>query len=368
MKKVIVDENLIKTLNDFSLNLDSIIQKGKKVFLSNLANISQGGSAEDVTSIIHKDNIVLAQRAAQAIGLDIAGVDFISKDISKSWFKNGGAVIEVNAQPGFRPHWLASPEKDVIFEIVKESFDELDSNLLITLFIGKSAPLTAAMTREIWRANNKNVGLSTSQGVWVNDDLIYEADSDKYKSVRTLFGERNLDVCLAEVDLRTINEYGYPCASFDAISISHGQISSIKNCNQETKEIYEDGLIRSKAIFIFVEDFIKMKKLNFDFDESKVILLNIGRGNRYQIGHELNGGKTVKLEFVNGEAWVEFSEGATNKLLSKITKINLTNKIDDIKDQAFARALLMSVSIAWASSIDQTVISNAVSNCVKMKA
>lgn len=367
MKKVLVDDALIELLNISSLTLDSVIEKDKKIFLSNLANISQGGSAEDVTSIIHPDNIVLAQRAAEAIGLDIAGVDFISKDISKSWLDIGGAIIEVNAQPGFRPHWLGSPDRDIIFEILKESFDEYRSLPKIAFYIGQNVPLIAAMTREIFMQNNDKVGLSSSHGVWVDHDVICRSNPNKFKSAIALLEEKKLDVCLSEIDLRTINDYGFPCGNFDVFVIQYGQVSFIKNCNEETKEIYEDAFKRANEVIMFVEDYIKIKKLRIAIDETKVILLNVGRGNIHQIQHEQNGGKTAMLDFVSGEAWIEFSAGNTAKLLSRMTKINLTNHFVDSKDEIFSKSMLTSAALAWTSNIDQDVIIRAISNCAKMK-
>ena len=66
--------------------------------------IATGGTATDVTDVIHPDNIEMAQRAIQAIGLDVGGVDFLTADITQSYKKHGGAICEVNAAPGFRMH------------------------------------------------------------------------------------------------------------------------------------------------------------------------------------------------------------------------------------------------------------------------
>jgi cyanophycin synthetase len=74
------------------------------VYLRSTANLSTGGTATDVTDIIHPDNAEMAVRAIQAIGLDVGGVDFLTADITQSYKKHGGAICEVNAAPGFRMH------------------------------------------------------------------------------------------------------------------------------------------------------------------------------------------------------------------------------------------------------------------------
>ncbi|MBY0238604.1 MAG: hypothetical protein K2X55_04750 [Burkholderiaceae bacterium] len=86
-------------------------ETGRVVTLRRTANISTGGLAFDVSADVHPDNRLVAERAAALLGLDIAGIDFLCPDISRSWRDVGGAVCEVNAQPGFRVHWLADPDR-----------------------------------------------------------------------------------------------------------------------------------------------------------------------------------------------------------------------------------------------------------------
>jgi cyanophycin synthetase len=71
------------------------------VFLRATGNLSTGGTSIDVTDIVHPDNIEMAVRAARAIGLDVAGSDFLSTAISESYSATRGAICEVNAAPAF---------------------------------------------------------------------------------------------------------------------------------------------------------------------------------------------------------------------------------------------------------------------------
>ena len=82
----------------------SVPPEGEVIYLRSTGNLSTGGTAVDVTDVIHPDNREMAQRAAKAIGLDVAGVDFLTEDISRSYREIGGAICEVNAAPGFRMH------------------------------------------------------------------------------------------------------------------------------------------------------------------------------------------------------------------------------------------------------------------------
>ncbi|MCE9595658.1 MAG: acetate--CoA ligase family protein, partial [Planctomycetes bacterium] len=98
------DQQAERLLAEKGLNRNSIPAPGDKVFLRSTGNLSTGGTAIDVTDIVHPDNVEMAVRAAKAIGLDVAGIDFISPDIAQSFNANRGAICEINAAPGFRMH------------------------------------------------------------------------------------------------------------------------------------------------------------------------------------------------------------------------------------------------------------------------
>jgi cyanophycin synthetase len=99
-----LDAQAQKMLAGANLKADSIPAAGQVVFLRSTANLSTGGTATDVTDVIHPDNREMAERAVRAIGLDVGGVDFLSKDITESYRAIGGGICEVNAAPGFRMH------------------------------------------------------------------------------------------------------------------------------------------------------------------------------------------------------------------------------------------------------------------------
>ena len=83
---------------------DSVIPSGERLILKDTANLSTGGTAEDVTDIVHPANVSMAERISKIIDLDICGIDIMSSDISQPLSETGGAVLEVNAGPGFRMH------------------------------------------------------------------------------------------------------------------------------------------------------------------------------------------------------------------------------------------------------------------------
>ena len=99
-----IDAQAEMMLKRQELAADSVPEAGRKVYLRSTANLSTGGTATDVTDVIHPDNRDMAVRAVKAIGLDVGGVDFLSKDITLSYKEIGGGICELNAAPGFRMH------------------------------------------------------------------------------------------------------------------------------------------------------------------------------------------------------------------------------------------------------------------------
>lgn len=99
VKGFAIDDILLRTINKAGLTLDSILGHGIRGFLRPNESTEWGGIDDDVTSLIHPDNIDLALRCARLFGLDVAGIDFITDDIAQSWKECGGIINEVNFCP-----------------------------------------------------------------------------------------------------------------------------------------------------------------------------------------------------------------------------------------------------------------------------
>src|SRR5206468_1148071 len=119
-----IDDQARRLLAQAGYGLETVLPKGEVFHLRSTANISTGGTAIDRTGQMHYDNLEIARRAARVIGLDIAGIDIISPDITKSLRETGGGIVEVNAGPGFRMHLqpsegasrnVAAPVVDMLF-------------------------------------------------------------------------------------------------------------------------------------------------------------------------------------------------------------------------------------------------------------
>lgn len=152
---------------------DTVLSAGRVVHVKATANISTGGSAIDVMDIIHRDNVRAAERAAKAIGMRTAGVDFISPDISKSWSDVGGGICEVNSAVGVRPHLLATPQLDVHGLLLRDVYPDGDDGRIPTVILtGTEATTTSSILAKILSRAGHVVGCATSEGVTIDDELI----------------------------------------------------------------------------------------------------------------------------------------------------------------------------------------------------
>ena len=115
LTKIKIDECVIKTLTKQKLKLDSVVEKDQIVWLRENANLSTGGIAIDCTEKVHPENQRIAEIAAKTIGLDIAGIDMITPDISRTITSTHGAIVEVNAAPGIRMHLYPASGKECGF-------------------------------------------------------------------------------------------------------------------------------------------------------------------------------------------------------------------------------------------------------------
>jgi cyanophycin synthetase len=178
MNYIVLDDDVRRVLASQGLVLTSVPPSGSVVRLRLTANISTGATAVDVTEKIHPDNSRLAIRAAQAIGLTVAGIDFITPDIARSWRDVGGAICEVNASVGLRPHWIADSSRDVVGPILESIFTPDDDGRIPTALItgsnGKTT--TARMLDHILREEGHVVGTATTDGVTIDGETVAEGD------------------------------------------------------------------------------------------------------------------------------------------------------------------------------------------------
>ena len=202
MTRIRIDPLVEEYLSRSGLTSGSIPEPEQVVPLRATANLSTGGTAVDRTNEIHPDNAEIARRAAMIVGLDVAGVDFVCPDISRSVRETGGGVIEVNAAPGLRMHIEPSEgaPRDVARPIVEMLFPRGSRSrvpiLAITGTNGKST--VGRMVKHILRYTGCTVGLTSTTGVYINDILTHQGDATGPRSARMVLRDPTVEVAVLE--------------------------------------------------------------------------------------------------------------------------------------------------------------------------
>ncbi len=202
LTRIDVDDCVQRFLEMSGLTIDSVPAAGQEVYLRPTANLSTGGTAIDRTDEIHPENALIARRAAQIVGLDIAGIDFVGPDIAQPVSKTGGGIIEVNAGPGFRMHLepfqgrarnVARPVLDMLFP---EGSTGRIPIFAITGTNGKST--TARMLNHILRHAQYHVGLTSTTGVYLDGQRVMTGDCSGPRSARVVLREPSVDAAVLE--------------------------------------------------------------------------------------------------------------------------------------------------------------------------
>ncbi|MBS1760642.1 MAG: cyanophycin synthetase [Bacteroidetes bacterium] len=202
LTQITIDQFTQKMLDDAGITLEYVPQKDERVLLKPTANLSTGGTSTDVTDEVHPANVFMFERIARIIGLDICGIDVMATDLRTPVSENGGAILEVNAAPGFRMHIepaeglprnVAEPVVDMLFP--KGSAGRIPI-IAITGTNGKTT--TTRLTAHIAKSAGKKVGYTTSDGVYIQNQLMMKGDCTGPISSQFVLKDPTVDFAVLE--------------------------------------------------------------------------------------------------------------------------------------------------------------------------
>lgn len=202
LTQITIDQFTQKMLDEKNYTLDTVPAKDELVFLKPTANLSTGGTSNDVTDEVHPANIFMCERIAKIIGLDICGIDIMASDLRTPVTENGGSILEVNAAPGFRMHIepsvglprnVAEPVVDMLFP--KGSTGRIPI-IAITGTNGKTT--TTRLTAHIAKSAGKKVGYTTSDGVYIQNQLMMKGDCTGPISSQFVLKDPTVDFAVLE--------------------------------------------------------------------------------------------------------------------------------------------------------------------------
>ncbi|MEP7109142.1 MAG: cyanophycin synthetase [Ferruginibacter sp.] len=324
-----LDEFSNQMLEGKRYTLATVPPKGELVLLKPTANLSTGGTSTDVTDEVHPANIFMCERIAQIIGLDICGIDIMAPDLRLPINENGGAVLEVNAAPGFRMHIepadglprnVAEPVIDMLFP--KGSAGRIPI-IAITGTNGKTT--TTRLTAHIARSAGYKVGYTTSDGVYIQNQMMMKGDCTGPVSSTFVLRDPTVDFAVLECARGGILKSGLAFQNCDIaiitnVSTDHiglGGIDSLEQMAKVKGVVAETVFPHGYAILNADDDLVYRIK---DDIQCKIGLFSMDENNPRIKAHCKNGGLATVYE--NG--YVSIMKGTWKMRVMKVADIPIT--------------------------------------------
>jgi cyanophycin synthetase len=330
LTKITTNELTINIITDAGYSLESVIALGERLILKDTANLSTGGTAEDITDIIHPANVSMAERISKIIDLDICGIDIMTTDISKPISETGGAVLEVNAGPGFRMHLaptsglprnVAAPVIDKLFPVKGDT-----GRIPIIATSGTNGKTTTTrLIAHIAKMTGYRVGYTTSDGVYIQNRLLMTGDCTGPASTEFVLRDPTVNFAVLECARGGLLRAGLGFKKCDVavvtnVSGDHLGLKGINTLDQLAKVkavVPETVLPDGYAILNADDDLVYEMRRNL---ECNVVLFSMDENNpRIKALQRLNG---ITAVYENG--WVTICRGEWKMRLMKAEHIPLT--------------------------------------------
>lgn len=300
-----LDDFSKKMLDEKGYTLDTIPQKGELVLLKPTANLSTGGTSTDVTDEVHPANVFMCERISKIIGLDICGIDIMAPDLRVPITENGGAVLEVNAAPGFRMHIdpaeglgrnVAEPVIDMLFPKGSEGRIPI---IAVTGTNGKTT--TTRLTAHIAKSAGYKVGYTTSDGVYIQNQLMMKGDCTGPISSTFVLRDPTVDFAVLECARGGILKAGLAFQNCEVAIVTNvaadhiglGGINSIEQMAKVKAVVPETVFPHGFAILNADDDLVYEMSKNL---QCKIGLFSMDENNPRIKEHCTNGGLATVYE------------------------------------------------------------------------
>src|SRR5438105_2968455 len=203
LTRIKIDGAAEELLKRQGFEVDAVPPQGTFVKLAATGNMSTGGISIDRTWEADHDNVEIAEEAARVVGLDVAGIDFLTPDICQPVRETGGAIVEVNAAPGFRMH--THPTEGDPQYVAKAVIDMLfphgtSARIPIIAITGSNGKTTTTrMIAHIIKGLGHKVGITTTHGIYIDSRLVQQRDASGPRSARMVLQNPRVDFAVFEV-------------------------------------------------------------------------------------------------------------------------------------------------------------------------
>ncbi|WP_313174908.1 cyanophycin synthetase [Massilia sp.] len=283
---------------------DSVLPAGVSVDLRGNANLSTGGTAEDVTDLLPEETRDICIRAARTIGLDVAGIDVICQDIAQPLREQKGGIIEVNAAPGIRMHQYPSrgTPRDAGAAIVEALFGQDDGRIPTVAVTGTNGKTTTSLLiAHTARLTGQRTGVTTTEGVYIDGQRIMEGDCTGYRSARALLTSPEVDFAVLETARGGILKRGLAYDKCDVsvvlnISSDHLGLDGVDTVEELAKVKAVVAQRASRAVVLNAEDDYCVAMAQDLAADVEVLYFALDADNPVLLRHLEAGGRGVYLE------------------------------------------------------------------------
>ncbi|MGJ9416348.1 cyanophycin synthetase [Massilia sp. CMS3.1] len=283
---------------------DSVPATGACVELRSNANLSTGGTAEDVTDSLPDITRALCVRAARKIGLDVAGIDIVCHDISIPLDEQGGAVIEVNAAPGIRMHQHPSKgeARDAGEAIVDGLMGQSNGRIPVVAVTGTNGKTTTAlMIGHTARVAGLGTGVTTTEGVFVNGKRLVKGDCTGYWSARTVLSAPDVDFAVLETARGGILKRGLAFDRCDVgvvlnVAGDHLGLDGVETIEDLAQVKAVVASSASKALVLNAEDALCVAMVRRARPDAEIIFFSMDAENPMLLQHLEDGGRGAYLQ------------------------------------------------------------------------
>lgn len=324
-----VDDMTMQILNEKNLTLDSVVPKDEVLYLKTTANLSTGGTATDVTDLVHPYNVFMAERIARIIGLDICGIDIMAPDLTTPLNENGGAVLEVNAGPGFRMHIapteglgrnVAEPVVDMLYPPGKSSRIPI---IAVSGTNGKTT--TTRLIAHMVKTMGYKVGFTTTDGIYIQNRMLERGDCTGPKSAEFVLRDPSVDFAVLECARGGILRAGLGFHNCDIGIVTNvaedhlglKDINSIEDMARVKAVVPESVLPNGYAILNADDDLVFNMAKGL---ECKICLFSLDALNPRILKHCEEGGLAAVVE----DGYVTICKGTWKIRVDKVVNIPLT--------------------------------------------
>jgi cyanophycin synthetase len=329
LTQITIDQFTQKMLEDVGYTLDTIPEKGERVILKPTANLSTGGTSSDVTEEVHPANIFMFERIARIIGLDICGIDVMATDLKTPVSENGGAILEVNAAPGFRMHIEPAEGigRNVAEPVVEMLFPRGSAGRIpivaITGTNGKTT--TTRLTAHIAKSAGKKVGYTTSDGIYIQNQLMMRGDCTGPVSSSFVLKDPTVDFAVLECARGGILKAGLAFQNCEVAIVTNvaadhiglGGINSVEQMAKVKAVVPETVFPHGYAVLNADDDLVYKMKDDLDCN---VALFSMDENNPRIREHSAEGG----LSSVYENGYISIMKGSWKIRVMQVKDIPMT--------------------------------------------